>query len=356
MGIGASDLVSVVIPAYNASATIGSTLRSVVYQTHADLDIIVIDDGSTDNTVAIVEAFAKTDRRVRLIWQTNAGVAAARNRGIEEARAELLAFLDADDLWHAAKIQKQVAALRRSSALTAVVYTWSCFIDGSDRLDGRYFAPEDNGDVYAALVLHNIVGNGSTPLVRRKCLIECGGFDSALRARHAQGCEDLKLWLAIAERYDFTLVPEFLVGYRQRRDSMSRSVGEMKRSYRLVIEPAKELHPEIPACVFRWSRAKFCFYLAENCATSGRKWTAALLFLQGIIDDPLILTSLRFRRARARLRRTFELAALQDNANRELGEQIFPVGDFALKARRAVGLELRRRSFVAGVRSRRHEN
>jgi glycosyltransferase involved in cell wall biosynthesis len=341
------------MPAHDASATIGSSLRSVLHQTHYQLDIIVVDDGSTDATAAVVEAIAEKDGRVRLLRQANAGVAAARNRGIEEAKADLIAFIDADDLWHPAKIERQLAVLNCSGDRVAVIYTWSCFIDASDHLDGRSYAPSDSGDVYTALVLHNIVGNGSTALVRKRCLTECGGFDANLRARQAQGCEDLKLWLCVAENYDFAVVPAFLVGYRQNAGSMSRRVHEMMRSYTLVINEVKARHPEIPACVFRWSRAKFSFYLAENCAISGRRWLASFLWLKALGHDPMMLASLRFRRVRARLRRTLRLAVRADEAHRQLIGQTFPVREsqeFAeWLARSSVGIERRRRIFVAGV-------
>jgi hypothetical protein len=104
--------------------------------------------------------------------------------------------------------------------------------------------------------LHNIVGNGSTPLVRKRCLKECGGFNPKLRAQGAEGLEDLKLWLRIAERYDFAVVPEFLVGYRQ-STFMSKRIRQMRRAHRLILAEARARHPELPRRLFRWSRTKF---------------------------------------------------------------------------------------------------
>src|SRR6476660_90490 len=98
------ELVSVVVPAYNAEKTILETICSVRAQTYRNLDIVVVDDGSVDGTPGIVERHARTDSRVRLIRQANLGVAAARNRGIAEARADYIAPIDADDLWESTKI------------------------------------------------------------------------------------------------------------------------------------------------------------------------------------------------------------------------------------------------------------
>ncbi|WP_369726014.1 glycosyltransferase family 2 protein [Bradyrhizobium sp. LLZ17] len=105
------NLVSIVIPAYNAERFIARTLASAQAQTYEKLEIIVIDDGSTDNTRSVVEAIAATDKRLELISTPNRGVARARNLGIENARGPYVAFLDADDLWHPTKIARQVEAL-----------------------------------------------------------------------------------------------------------------------------------------------------------------------------------------------------------------------------------------------------
>src|SRR5438874_4376035 len=107
------DLISVIIPAYNAEQFIERTIDSASQQTHRNLEIIVVDDGSTDQTASIVKRLTKKDRRLRLIRQPNAGVAAARNRGIKESRGDYLAPLDSDDLWHHTKLEKQLHVFSR---------------------------------------------------------------------------------------------------------------------------------------------------------------------------------------------------------------------------------------------------
>ncbi len=113
-------LVSVVIPAFNASTYIERTLRSVMRQTYAALEIVVVNDGSTDHTAKLVEQIAASDSRIRLLSTPNRGVAAARNTGIEASSGRFVAFLDADDLWHPTKIEKQVNALKRLSPRTGL--------------------------------------------------------------------------------------------------------------------------------------------------------------------------------------------------------------------------------------------
>jgi glycosyltransferase involved in cell wall biosynthesis len=240
----ALDLVSVVIPAYNAAATIDATIRSVRAQTHSRLEILIVDDGSSDATPEIVQSHIAADSRVRLLRQANSGVACARNRGWSEAKAELVAFVDADDLWAADKIEKQLAALSRAGESAALVYTWYAVIDEADAIIDDRHSPTANGQVLEELLMANFVGNGSSVLIRRAVLAALGGYDFSLRARHAEGCEDLLLYLRIAERYEFALVPERLTGYRQTPANMSSDPTRMLRSWRLVAAEMRSRHPQ----------------------------------------------------------------------------------------------------------------
>lgn len=278
-----SHLVSVVIPAYNATATIGATLESVRRQTWPDIEIIVIDDGSSDDTAAQVSRHAAADSRIRLVVQANGGVAAARNRGIADARGSLVAPLDADDLWHPNKLERQVAALRSAGPRAALVYCWSVVIDA----DGRIIAAGDRhdycGDVFSRMCRGNLVGNGSAPLMRRQAVLAYGGYDSGLRAAGAEGCEDLKLYLALAERHDFAVVNDFLVGYRWTPQNMSSDGRRMLRSFDLVMEPVRARHPDL-ATDFARGRADMIAWLLERAARAGQA-TTTLALLKALIQE-----------------------------------------------------------------------
>mgnify|MGYP001146457269 FL=1 len=108
---GKQHLVSVVIPAYNAELYIKHAIDSILCQSHSDLEVIIVNDGSTDNTQAIVMSF--TDPRVRLVNKTNGGMSSARNAGVDQAKGEYLAFLDADDYWMPDKLEKQISLLNK---------------------------------------------------------------------------------------------------------------------------------------------------------------------------------------------------------------------------------------------------
>lgn len=243
--------VAVIIPAYNAEATIDETLLSVRAQTCRSLDIVVVDDGSNDATPAIVTAHAACDPRVRLLRQANGGVAAARNLGIAQSAAPLIAFIDADDLWTRDKIEKQLLALRQAPPGTGLVYCWSALIDEQGRITSLDHRPRYSGAVLDRLCEVNLIANGSSPLIPRTVIEVVGGFDPGLRARHAQGCEDLDLYLRIAERYGFAVVPEHLTGYRQLDSAMSSDLMQMLRSWTLVSDNAAQRRPASRAALAR---------------------------------------------------------------------------------------------------------
>jgi glycosyltransferase involved in cell wall biosynthesis len=236
--------VSVIVPAFNAEQTINETLLSVRRQTYRNLEIIVVDDGSTDRTYQRASDHSRVDRRIRLIKQSNGGVAAARNRGIAEAQADLIAPIDADDLWRPNKIARQLRALRAAGPEAMLVYTWSALVDEGGKVIDWGTHPSFTGDVLLELCHGNFVGNGSTALTRKSALKELGGYDTSLKARKAQGCEDWRLFLQIAEGGHFAVVPDYLTGYRQVPTAMSRDVEQMLRSDALVRSEMLMRHPE----------------------------------------------------------------------------------------------------------------
>lgn len=245
-----STLVSVVIPAYNAARVIEPTLRSVMGQTHRALDIVVVDDGSKDGTAELVRILAAEDGRIRLVQQPNGGVCAARNRGIVESKADYVALLDADDLWAPTKVEKQLAALAKAGPRAGFCYTQFVFVDGDGRITGIDPAPRPEGEVLREICSRNFVGHGSSALVPKKVLEEVGMFD----LDQIQGCEDLRLYFRIAERYDFVAVQEPLVGYRMIAGSATSNAAKMLASWRSVAEEMRAKHPEFSREIARNDR------------------------------------------------------------------------------------------------------
>jgi glycosyltransferase involved in cell wall biosynthesis len=152
-------LVSVIVPAFDAAASIRQTLNSVLAQTYQEIEVIVVDDGSSDATSAIVEEFVARDPRFHLIRQSNAGVGAARNTAIRKARGKYVAPLDADDYWFPGKLEKQVACMEQSGRETGLVYCWSTVIDDQGGLLSSCSHTVE-GRLRRVLILRNVVGNG----------------------------------------------------------------------------------------------------------------------------------------------------------------------------------------------------
>ena len=221
--------ITVVIPAYNSMQYLPATLESVFQQTFVDFEIVVVNDGSTDNTQEYVSSL--TDSRLKIVFQENKGLAAARNIGIAHARGEYIAFLDADDLWESTKLEKQLRILDNNPEV-GVVYTWVAYVNERGKKTGRIFKDRAEGQIWKELTIFNIVRCGSVPMVRKVCFETCGTFDCNLNS----AVEDWDMWLRIANKYHFKAIKEPLVYYRQHETSCSKNWQAMSKSFHLAIE------------------------------------------------------------------------------------------------------------------------
>jgi glycosyltransferase involved in cell wall biosynthesis len=279
------SLVSVIVPAYNAENFIGETLNSVLSQTHENIEVIVVDDGSRDLTAAIIKNAVRRDRRVKLLRQSNLGVAAARNLAIERASGDYIAPLDSDDIWYPSKIEKQLRSLEAGGPRAGASYCWCISINEHGEVLGVGPKWDLEGEVYQPLVLRNFIGNASVPLFRREYLEKIGGYNADLRAQQAQGCEDWEICLRMAEVSEFRVVKEYLTAYRCYSQSMSYDHSAMAKSYALVIDEVQRRHPEIAQRVYRWSKGMFYLYLATKSNTSGDLRTSYKWLWRAIRQD-----------------------------------------------------------------------
>jgi glycosyltransferase involved in cell wall biosynthesis len=239
----ASPTVSVVMPTFNRARFLHAAVASIRAQTYRCLEIVIVDDGSTDDTAAVAAALGD---EVRYVRQPNAGPAAARNRGIADANGELIAFLDTDDRWLPTKIERQVAVLRRDPAI-ALVSADMAVEDGDGRrlvesnFERRglrqFFAELDGGPVPEAprrLLQVNFI-NTSTVMVRREVLQATHGFDTRLRYG-----EDLELWLRIAARHAIACVPTVEEIRVEHETNVTRSIEPMLIGYVRLAEVLRE--------------------------------------------------------------------------------------------------------------------
>ncbi len=221
--------ISVVIPAYNAEYTILETIQSVQQQTFSDFEIIVINDGSTDKTLELLENIK--DERLKVFSYDNGGLATARNRGIKNANGEFIAFLDADDMWTPDKLELQLAALKKHPE-AGVAYSWTYFKYEKEKDSYANCHSFSEGNVYADLLVSNFLHNGSNPLIRLSAIDTIGFFDLKIKS-----CEDWDFYLRLAAKWNFVLVQKPQIIYRQSSNSMSSSkIDVMKQNMLLVIE------------------------------------------------------------------------------------------------------------------------
>jgi len=289
-------LVSVIVPAFNAATYIRQTLDSVLEQTYRKVEVIVVDDGSSDSTAKIVEEFVARDLRFQLLRQSNAGVGAARNTAIKKARGEYLAPLDADDLWSPQKLETQVACMERSGTNTGLVYCSSTLIDEQGKLLHSGETKTLEGRLRHAMVLKNLLGNASVPLFRTSALEKIGLYLTRAEEQGGQGCEDWDLALRIAENFDIRVVPEHLVGYRQCASAMSLNVSGMEASFASVMRRARQRNGDLPPAAFRWSAGYFYQYIAEKCYESHHYPSCIRYLTRAIAANPVLLLNPRIHK------------------------------------------------------------
>jgi glycosyltransferase involved in cell wall biosynthesis len=236
----------VVIPTYNYGRFVVEAIDSALAQSDQPLEIIVVDDGSTDDTPSLLQRYRE---RIRYIRQENRGLSAARNTGIREARGEWIAFLDSDDLWHPHKLERTAAAIAAYpdiSAFSTDMITFSqqppCpVLKQPRRLHLRRLTLRD-------LIFGVHFSGGSGAVVRKTCFDEIGGFDESLRA-----VEDLDMWVRLASQSAIGRLREALVFVRVHPTSMSAKAESMEMNHRLMLEKAFSNNPLLRTRHF-WQR------------------------------------------------------------------------------------------------------
>ena len=225
-----SPTVSVIIPTYNRAHLVGWAIQSVLDQTYQDFEIIVVDDGSNDNTKGVVKSF-KDSRVCYVRHEQNEGGAAARNTGIKVAQGKYIAFQDSDDEWLPEKLEKQMKVFVNAPAKVGVVYT------GFWRIEGyrKTYIPsakinQKDGDIHNELLKGNFV-NTPTAVVRKECFKKIGMFDERLPRR-----QDWDLFIRISKTYYFICIDEPLVNANFTADSISTNQHALLKALTLILE------------------------------------------------------------------------------------------------------------------------
>jgi glycosyltransferase involved in cell wall biosynthesis len=241
-------LVSVIIPSFNYAHYLPTAVSSVLAQTFRDFELVIVDDGSTDNTREVAARFS--DPRVRYVHKANGGLAAARNTGIENSGGDFLAFLDADDLWLPNFLEVMLATFEPLPAEFAAVASSSQRIDPQGApIAFTSTAMNEEREMTARDFIFRNRPLSSSIVIRREAFEKCGLFDEALRSS-----EDRDMWIRITARFRFQYLKAQLVQLRRHPHNMSRDPARMTRSMATVISNAWRRKDAPHSCVFFWSR------------------------------------------------------------------------------------------------------
>lgn len=283
-------LVSIIIPAYNSAAHLSSAIDSALAQTYPNIEVVVVDDGSTDDTAQVLQRFAGM---ILCVSQSNAGLSAARNAGILASHGDYLVFLDADDRLLPRMVEQLLPALLDRPGC-ALAYGGYHQVDADGEKFGESSLERPSGRLFEMLASDGLFVVG-TAMLRRSALARSGLFDPMLPQ-----IEDRDLWIRLAYYYDFAFVPAHVSEYRSTPDSMSRNWPERQRASGLVVGKfglfvrAKDQ----PKALLRAFRRSIYGHHPNQCIQdafvhywAGRHALAARKSFEGILVSPRFLAN-----------------------------------------------------------------
>lgn len=267
--------VSVVIPCYNAKKFLSETLGALRAQTFTDWEAIVIDDGSTDNSSDIAWGLSQADKRISVSWQTNWGVSFSRNRGAELAKADIVAFLDADDVWHP-NFLKEMFAFMQAKPERSVGFARARFVS----LEGAPTGAVSRSKLKKLSTADFLAGNPTTTcsnlVVRRDAFLKSGGFKKGLN--HAED----QLWLLQMHLNDHLIEghDKILLDYRTNNAGLSSEVEAMRRGWDEMVSTVQSMYPDVITPALPSARARNFLYLAKRAMRTGKGLPTALSYVR----------------------------------------------------------------------------
>lgn len=280
-------LLSIIIPAYNVEDYIKDAIISALDQSMKEIEVIVINDGSTDNTKEIIQSIIneRNDPRLRVIDQCNRGLSGARNTGVINARGEYIGFLDGDDIWHRDKAIQHCQLLNNNENI-GLTFSLSEYLTEDGCQTGNLLSCTKTRPSLHDMIKRNHIGNGSSPVVRMNCFKVAGNFDEDLRS-----CEDYEMWCRILclTEYEAILIPRGLTYYRIRNTSLSFDVNNFLINAYMAVNKMRSLMPNIPSHIFSRAIAEHRRIAAWKAICSGKQETAVNILIQIFKDHPQII-------------------------------------------------------------------
>ena len=288
--------VSVIMPVYNVEKYVHFAIYSVLRQSFKAFELIIVNDGSTDNSLSICKKFK--DPRVRVVSQKNRGLAGARNTGIRESSGEFIAFIDSDDLWHKDKLKHHVAHLS-SDLEIGVSYSCSSLIDEKNHPIGIKQLPKLKNISFKNIICRNPIGNGSSPVIRRTVLDETsfwkyrdGAKERCYFDESFRQSEDIEYWLRIAlkSKKRFEGIAKCLTYYRINSGGLSANLSRQFLSWERAISKATLIAPHKVAPWTSLARAYQLRYLARHAIKAHSSRQALELALASLKSNKLVLS------------------------------------------------------------------
>jgi glycosyltransferase involved in cell wall biosynthesis len=286
-------LVSIIIPAYNAGRFINETIISVQNQTYTNWELIVVNDGSTDDTLNIIQKFSNDDKRISFITKKNSGVSDTRNKGIDAAKGEFIAFLDADDVWMKDNLQKKIELLKRDAS---VDFVFSNMMQADQNLQNSTLAPVGKDEsIFEDLLLWNgevIPGPCSNLVVRKKCLDKNIRFEPSLTT-----IADQNFTVQLAQHHKGKLIEEALWTYRVLPGSMSKSLAVMEKDSLATYTLYKEKNYFKSTAFCKKCFANMYLILSGSWFKDGKDFAkGAKYLLKAFSEAPLHTSSMLFKK------------------------------------------------------------
>lgn len=275
--------VSIIMPAFNAASTIGESIESVKAQSLKDWELIIVDDGSSDRTAAVAQAYARADARICVIERCNRGPSVARNAGAELARGDVLAFLDADDLWAPERLHGLCVKLA-DTPRAGIVFSRTRFVDAVTGRSGTltpFRASLSASDIMA----ENALCSTSNIVCRRRVFLDSGGFRAGLNFAEDQ---DWLLRIALEDAWQIVGVDEEWFFYRSDPNSQSGDLEAMRRGWFRLVETACREYPKNAPAIVRQAYGPIHRQLARRALRSRQPQSAIRYLFAGVRRDPAL--------------------------------------------------------------------
>lgn len=275
--------VSVIIPTYNREQKIQYAIRSVLRQAYQNFEIIIVDDGSTDNTEQLIEDLQKKDSRVKYLKQENSGgTSKPRNLGISKSRGKYLAFLDSDDEWMETKLEKQLELFRNSDDPNLGFVACNAIIINK-REESKIYSLPKYKNYFKEFLTRTIITSCSSVVIKKSVINKVGGFDENLKTG-----VDWEMWIRISKSFNFNFVDEPLIKYYVHKNNISSpsNIAKREKDLRYIFEKYKPYYKKHPLIYSKKLRYDGTRYTLENQTKKAKKY-----FLKSILIFPLNLKS-----------------------------------------------------------------